>query len=240
MTPAGPASQPLAPDAYLDSAPPGYLRALVQSLHWKIVASIGSLVFGAAGAVLLVMLTLSASLRAAVAFAVMPMLVGLGLGVVSCAVMHWIANLRFTVPDPRGVFHRDFEKYRRLFRAMLWIAMIAGLLLLAAAIAVVSIYERECLASPGAVKLSYILLGIGSIWGAFFLAIEMMYIRYLGERARDVWITTHAARLVWVLPLLALASGTGIAALAAVGLRLHLYFRLHKSLSIGADTAFAR
>lgn len=219
-----------APDPSLDAAPQSYLRALAQSSRWKSVAAFGSLLSAGLGTTLLVVLALGSNLPPSAGSVILPLILTIGSAILAFALAHSVADIRFTTRDPNRPPRGALERSRRLVRIMAWITLIVCLAMLAAGIAVVTIYDRACLTSPGAYKLSVILVGIGSVWTALYLAAQMLYIRHLAQRMRDPWVLNHASLLVWLLPLLSLATVTGIATIAAAGLQLHLFGQLHNRL----------
>lgn len=232
-----PPIEQLDPDAFLDDAPPEYLRALYQGARWKLVAMIGTAVCGMLGALLGVVLILSASSGAS--YALIPFVALAGLGMLGFAIVHYVADFRLTTPDPRGIWHEPFEKFRRILRIILWLSIALNLIGLGIVILFFSLSE-----SPGAVADSmltqFVVQGIGALWGAAYFVVQMFYCRYLGERMRDLWITKQATLLSWLLPLLTLLFCTYIAPLVGLALQMHFYYQLQMRLGRRLSSASSR
>lgn len=225
--------QSLDPDAYLDTAPPAYLRSLEQGARWKLITYIGSAACGMVGVALGIVLFLGLGLRSTATFVIIfPLLAIVGLTLVALAVLQYIAIFRFTAPDPRGIWHEPFEKFRRLLRLMLWLSIAFAALTMLIGLVAILLMGRDRFNTPGAIAIRFGLQGLGVLWGIAYIVVEMMYIRFLGERMRDLWLINHAKLLVWLLPLLSLLFCTGIAPLVGLGLRVHLFYQLQKRLKV--------
>lgn len=233
-------STTLDPDAYLDTAPPEYLRSLFQGARWKLITYIGSAACGMVGALLFIVFFLSIGLRSTTTvYIFFPLLAIVGITLFALAILQYVALFRFTAPDPRGIWHEPFEKFRRILRLMLWLSIAFTALAAVIGLVALLVMGRDRFVAPGAVALRVGLQGLGLLWGIAFLVVEMMYIRFLGERMRDLWLINHAKLLVWLLPLLSLLFCTGIAPLVALGLQMHLFYQLQRRLKLRLDAASA-
>jgi hypothetical protein len=229
-----PPIEQLDPDAFLDSAPPEYLRSLYLGARWKLIAMIGTAVCGMLTALIAIVLILSVSLGAF--YVVVPFVALAGLGMLGFVIVHYVADFRLTTPDPRGIWHEPFEKFRRILRIILWLSIALNIIGLGIAILFFSLSE-----SPGAVADSmltqFVVQGIGALWGAAYVVVQMFYCRYLGERMRDLWIIKQATLLSWLLPLLALLFCTYIAPLVGLALQIHFYYQLQMRLKLRLSNA---
>lgn len=228
-------------DAFLDAAPPEYLRSLYRGITLQLIvigaSMIVALIWMIAFAIMMALMphvSNGAIFFTTALFTVCMMMIGIA---------GWVSQYLLTTPDPRRVWHEAFERYRRVLRIFLWISMGLGLIGFVFGIAAFgSISTPPAYPPPPAGPLDIAQFVLNAISIMFMLAhfvFYMLYFEQLGIRLRDPVIAARAKLLVWLLPVLFVLFCTVIAPIAALILQIRLYTKVQSRLRecLGATSA---
>jgi hypothetical protein len=229
-------------DAFLDAAPPEYIRSLYRGITLQLIVIGASmvlvLIWMVAFAIMIALMpsvSNGAILLTTALFMVCMMLL---------SIAWWVSQHLQTTPDPRGVWNEAFERYRRILRVLLWVGIGLGLLGFAFAIASFGpMANPPTYPPPPAGPLDIAEFALNAISIIVMLAQTvfcMLYFEQLGVRLRDPLIAARAKLLVWLLPVLLVLVCTVIAPIAALILQIRLYTKVQARLRECLAAANAR
>ncbi|MBY0112293.1 MAG: hypothetical protein K2Y21_05695 [Phycisphaerales bacterium] len=219
-------------DAFLDAAPPEYIRSLYRGITLQLI------VIGASMVLVLIWMV-----AFAIMIALMPSVSNGAISVTEalfmvCTLLFSIAwsvsEYLLTTPDPRGVWNEAFERYRRVLRVFLWVGVgitVVGFAFAIASFGSISTPPTYPPPPPGPRDIAEFILNAISIVVMFAQTVfYMLYLEQLGIRLRDPLIAARAKLLVWLSPVLFLLFFTVIAPIAALILQIRLCTKVQSRL----------